>query len=220
VYDAPIADACGAIDPSDTTTQGVCAEYSGLDAPCKSVARCSTGNAVADEPTCVAASGVWGPRVCQTGLEAKFEEWRYVSPVTDEGTPDPICGGADPANPTGVYNAEYVPGVSDVIEKCICGPCYVTMSDYENMGAGGGYNEYCNLHVCTSEGTAWEPSGGFAVTAENAGAYEGPESFKTFKEISDTLGVSVEVGYAHVSVMRNANADQWCRHWWEWQLYR
>eukprot|EP01050_Picozoa_sp_SAG11_P015886 SAG11_NODE_2106_length_3813_cov_2.317447_3_plen_96_part_00 len=83
----------------------------------------------------------------------------------------------------------------DPIEKCICEDCYITMSDHTNRLGGGGYAQYCNLHVCGDDGQVWDMSGGVAIKDDDASKTSAPEYFQTFKEIADKLGVSPEVNH-------------------------
>ena len=138
---------------------------------------------------------VYDSSLDEAALEAKFVGWRYEPPSAAGpaaiGALD-ICGSS--TTPVrGVYNVDYVAEMMDPIDKCTCGNCFITMNDNENRMQSGGYIEYCNLNICSADGTRWEPSGGFAITDAKAGASTAPESFRTLKEISDTLGVSPEV---------------------------
>lgn len=138
---------------------------------------------------------VYDSSLDEAALEAKFVGWRYEPPSAAGpaaiGALD-ICGSS--TTPVrGVYNVDYVAETMDPIDKCTCGNCFITMNDNENRMQSGGYIEYCNLNICSADGTRWEPSGGFAITDAKAGASTAPESFRTLKEISDTLGVSPEV---------------------------
>ena len=209
MYDAALEGVCSAVDSSDGAAVAACNAVTAQQGArvCSGTRRCTKGGSIdetiTDHGQCEDDGGTWASDpVCQSGVEEKFDEWRYVPPVPGQDPEaDRECGYVDetgtpypPEERRGRRNVDYIPGTSDAIEKCTCTSCYMTMTDYTNRD-GGGYKDYCNLNVCTEDGTTaeWSMSQGFQIPSDTASSTDQPESYKTFAELADTLGASPEV---------------------------
>lgn len=182
---------------------------------CEGTGRCTGGAstlAMLDQGACETDGGTWSEtRVCQTGVQSKYAGWRYSEPSPES---DPamaaLCGHVDAptaADPLrGSISLDYIPGVSDASDKCVCDQCWMTQTDHTNRNAMGGYAQYCNLNVCTDAGVvAWGPSVGteLVIVSDNAGRSECDDgnSCKTFAELAALTGASPEmlIAFAVVS---------------------
>lgn len=214
MYDATLNDVCQGITEADDAACGVASEEGMLKEDCEATLRCVGGNTggMLAKTLCEADGGTWSTtKLCQTGVQAKYDEWRYSEPTPAN---DPLtaaqCGYAE--NPTeadpsrGTINPDYVAGRDDASFKCTCDRCWQTVTDFTNRNSQGGYKEYCNLHVCTSDGeNMWEgAAAGQDLSFMSAGASrsdcDGQDHCKTFKEIADAIGASPEVLMAFAAV--------------------
>lgn len=205
MYDATLEGQCVGIAAADDTACGASADM-GKQA-CEGTGRCTGGAttpAMLDQGACEADGGTWSAaRVCQTGVQSKYAVWRYSEPSPESNPEDAaLCGHVDtPTDATplrGSINIDYIPGVSDASDKCVCESCFMTQTDYNNRNAMGGYAQYCNLNVCTEAGVvAWGPSVGteLVIVSDTAGRGECDDSAKckTFAELAALTGASPEI---------------------------
>jgi hypothetical protein len=203
---------CVGIDGSDDAD---CDASAGMGKQaCEGTLRCEGGTTggMLDQGACESDGGTWSAtRRCQTGLQAQFDLWRYVepSPETDPAAAE-ICGqtaadGTQLQPMRGKMNIDFIPGVSDASEKCVCESCYMTMTDHTNRNPLGGYNQFCTINVCNDEGVVqWNPSAGteLVITSDNAGRGEcdDNDSCKTFAELAALTGASPEILMAFMVV--------------------
>lgn len=212
MYDASLDDVCQGIDPVDNDDCGVTSTARMLKQDCEATLRCVGGSAggMLDEAACEADGGSWSSsKRCQTGLQAKYSEWRYAEPSPANDANAELCGYVE--NPTaaaplkGKINVDFVPGVTDASLKCICESCWMTATDYTNRNTQGGYKAYCRLNVCTAEGeVVWGPSQGseFVMTSDTASKADCDDNSncKTFAEFAELTGASPEILMAFAAV--------------------